>query len=134
MHPSDNNFLDNFRRNPLPYIVGAIILLVAFPLVLRIGFAVFGVAFIVAGTAMGTLLGVLGAIFLLAVRFIWLIAIMAIIWWVVNRRPSRTVLEKRKNTRAEPLEDLDYQYHYDENGDAYFYEDELFDAKRKRSR
>ncbi len=134
MQPTENNLFDHFRRNPVPYIIGAIILLVAFPIVLRIGFAVFGVAFVVAGTAVGTILGVLAAVMLLAIRFFWLIAIMALIWWVVNRRPSRTVPRKRKNTRAEPLEERAYQYYYDENGDAYFYEDELFDEKRKRSR
>lgn len=132
MHPSDNNFLDQFRRNPLPYIFAAIVLLIALPIVLRVGFAVFGVAFGVAGAALGAMFSVLGAILLLAVRFIWLIAIMMIIWWVINRRPRVEQPEKKKKRSAAPPQEV--TYHYDENGDAYLYEDELFNEKGKQGR
>jgi membrane protein implicated in regulation of membrane protease activity len=132
MQPTENNLFDHFRRNPVPYIVAAIILLVALPIVLRVGLAVFGVAFSVAGAALGMVFGVLGAILLLAVRFIWLIAIMTIIWWVINRRPWVEQPEKKKKRPAAPPQET--IYHYDENGDAYLYEDELFDEKRQQRR
>lgn len=132
MQPTENNLFDHFRRNPVPYVIGAILLLIALPIVLRVGFAVFGVAFGVAGAALGAVFSVLGAILLLAVRFIWLIAIMAIIWWVINRRPWVEQPEKKKKRSAAPPQET--IYHYDENGDAYIYEDELFDEKRKQRR
>lgn len=128
MHPS-NNLIDHFRRNPLPYIIAVLALLILFPIVLRIGFAVFSVAFAAAGATLTAVLSVLAAILLLTIRFIWVIAIMAVIWWVVNRRPSQAQPHKRKR-QAAPPERL--EYHYDENGDAFLYEDELFDQKRKR--
>lgn len=128
MHPS-NNLIDHVRRNPLPYVVALLLLLILFPIVLRVGLAVFSVAFTVAGATLTAVFGILGAILLLAIRFIWVIAIMALIWWVINRRPNQTPSKKK---RAVPPERLDYEYHYDENGDAFIYEDELFNEKRKR--
>jgi membrane protein implicated in regulation of membrane protease activity len=128
-----NNLIDNFRRNPLTYILVVLALMILLPIVLRIALSVMSVAALVAGTTMSAVFSVLGAILLLVVRFAWLAIPMLIIWWVVSRRPNQTHTEKKKGCPT-AVEEEDISQHYDENGDVYYYEDEYFSDKRKRSR
>lgn len=119
----------SFRISPVALVGLGIVALIALPLLMRVLGMVLGLVFGAIGLIFGLVFGLLGIFIALFFSTIWLwlpaLVVYGLIRSAMRRNPQTVVLKNKRSTRDRNT------LRVDENGDEFFYEDDLPPSKHK---